>query len=648
MKSFPLKPVLTKVPIVRLSELNPGDHIFIDSEHCLVKSIDTKLNTIEVYALDSRRHVTCIKKNDIFGKSKQYRIDYDSKTHLYHSKETLKIAEEEIEKVTEWQRCDMFVTMAKCGFGFIVHDRCIMPDVVEMHLTDIVGNTSVDNGDHLLIREVTEDHQIELRSVLVYKFYHQTKIEVMLSNSHERRVIDLTQYKERYRVNYNHSLPSQEVNIRAESKAGKKLLKDNCSVFIPWAKTGKEIKLPPDLLERAKRLSIIRPISYEKVLSPDEIHVGDHLFWDKDKVKSYRQHVMVTECNVEENPIMFRSIYCSKTRFKEKVKCFARSMGEDTYKVNYPEALPPQLAIKRARSQLGEHNFKPLARLWFVRWAKTGSDEGLEIGFLKNNTRPVTKSRITCFSQLNRGDYLVEEPKLNFYHHYIVLKIESPTQCIVVESWRHNIQRKVLTCEKIHDPNQRPWFYRINYEKCICISPKVSVKNAQDLINTSHANPFSKCFRENFVHHLKTGEAASIDTDELLDDRILLQRERVTSAMELKCGDHIERPLSMAPNHAYHHMLVVEPVDDEHCEVIHYKVHKSAAKVLKFKKGDVTREIVNVFELGQVSRIRYPERINPLHGMKRLTDLSKDGSKTAIKAFTGMVCHIIIMHEDCV
>ena len=73
----------------------------------------------------------------------------------------------------------------------------------------------------------------------------------------------------------------------------------------------------------------------------------------------------------------------------------------------------------------------------------------------------------------------------------------------------------------------------------------------------------SKYLRENFVHYLKTGEAADIDTDELLHDRILLQRERITSAMELKPGDHIERPLALAPNHAQHHMLVVEPIDDE-------------------------------------------------------------------------------------
>lgn len=85
-------------------------------------------------------------------------------------------------------------------------------------------------------------------------------------------------------------------------------------------------------------------------------------------------------------------------------------------------------------------------------------------------------------------------------------------------------------------------------------------------------------------------------------------------------------------------MLVVEPIDDEHCKVIHYKVHKNVAKVLKFKKGNVTCEVVNIFEQGQVSRIRYPERINPQSGMKRLKNLSEEGGKAELKHLTGMVC----------
>ena len=171
---------------------------------------------------------------------------------------------------------------------------------------------------------------------------------------------------------------------------------------------------------------------------------------------------------------------------------------------------------------------------------------------------------------------------MNFYHHYIiVLSIDSPTQCVVAESWRKMIQRRVLNFEKISDPNERPWYYRVNYEKGVCMSPEDSTELAMDLINTWHLNPMSKCVREGFVHYLKTGEAAEIDMNELLDNRTLLQRERITSAMELKRGDHTERPLSFAllASHVQHHnMFIIDPIDDEHCEVIHYKVNKIPAK----------------------------------------------------------------------
>ena len=636
-----LKPVLTKIAISSLEDFKPGDHLLIESEHSLVKSLNIEENTFEIYSLSKKRVTVCTKKGDILDKKDRvHRIQYDSKSDR---RKTLKIAEDERVRDMEWERSDMFVTTAMCGVGFVVDDRCIMPEEINVHCTVIAENTSVDNGDHLLVRD--EDTG-RLCSVLVYKFYHQTKIEILpsLSQSKERQIIDITQFKEKYRVNYTYSLPSTEVNMRAVSQTGLDLLSDcgsDCFTFVHWVKTGRKSSLSPEkLVQDSRRLAIIRPTSYEKIFFPEEIQVGDHLFWDKNRLKSHRKHVLVADCKVDGDRVKFKVIYCSEIKFKVKVKRFDGEMGLDTYRIKYPEALPPAIAIKRAESKLKSTNLNPLGRLWFVRWAKTGSDEGIEVGFLKNNTRPVTKSRICCFTQLNPGDYLVEEPNMNFYHHYIILTINSPCQCIAVESWRKNVRRVVLKWQNINDLNQRPWYYRINYEKGVCIPPEESTLNAQNLINTSHFHPFSKCLRQNFVHHLKTGEGADIDSDELLDDRILLQRERVTSAMELKCGDHIERPLSFkfAPNNAQHHMFVVEPIDDEHCRVIHYRVHQSAVKVLKFKKGDVVKEEVNIFgQLERVSRIRYQERIDPVSGMEILSQLCEGKGKEALKVHTGMV-----------
>jgi len=42
--------------------------------------------------------------------------------------------------------------------------------------------------------------------------------------------------------------------------------------------------------------------------------------------------------------------------------------------------------------------------MWFVRWAKTGSDEGLEVDLLDDHSLPISKS----FVQLNVGNAIVD------------------------------------------------------------------------------------------------------------------------------------------------------------------------------------------------------------------------------------------------
>ena len=133
---------------------------------------------------------------------------------------------------------------------------------------------------------------------------------------------------------------------------------------------------------------------------------------------------------------------------------------------------------------------------------------------------------------------------------------------------------------------------------------------------------------------MKTDESADININGLLDDRTLLQRELIKSAMELKPGDHIERPLSLAPNYAHHHMLVVRPIDDKHCEVIHYKVHQAA----KLKKGEVVMERVNIFDQKVCYRVHYSERIDPETGMANLSKLCGKNGKTKLRDYTGNVC----------
>ena len=55
--------------------------------------------------------------------------------------------------------------------------------------------------------------------------------------------------------------------------------------------------------------------------------------------------------------------------------------------------------------------------MWFVYWAKTGSNEGIEVGFLLNCTSPLSKSQIQSFAQLNPGDAIVKKD-CTFSHYY--------------------------------------------------------------------------------------------------------------------------------------------------------------------------------------------------------------------------------------
>lgn len=467
--------------------------------------------------------------------------------------------------------------------------------------------------------------------------HHLKTANIKLLISHKTaniyQIIDLTQYGKKYRVNYTHSLPSTEVIARAISQAGKGLLsqyKYDCFTYIHWAKTGRKSSLlPEELVQDSRRLAIIRPTSYNKIISPDEIQRGDHLIWFKN-ANLLREHVLVTECKVNNDPLKFKVICCSETKFKEDVRHFTLSMGVDIYRINYIEASHADIAVSRSHSKLKEHNYRAHARMDFVRWAKTGSNEGLEVDFLKNNTRPITKSKISCFTQLNPGDYIVAIHTVN--RHFLVVSVESPYVCTAYESYEWCIRK--IPLEWIR---QGQLYYRVNYENGVCISPEQAIEEAKKLDNTSiMEKKGSKYGYQSFVHYLKTGEEAQININDLQDDRFFLQREKITSATDLMPGDHIERPLGLpiASDHAQHHMLVVESVDDKYCKVIHYKVFPRL-----LNKGDVVFEEVDIFKKNEVFRIRHPECIDPEKGIKKLRQLcmDKQKGKDTLKELTGMV-----------
>lgn len=661
-----LKPVLTKVPVESITDVHVGDHILMNDSHYLVCDVDAELKKIKTFTTTMHKVIHEVQISEIDDKiseKKLFCIKYDPYCDIAAEGVTIERAESEIQKNSKWQRSDQFVTMMKCGTAYIIDDSCLMS-----HEAGVVGSTkltpwtSLDEGDHLVIEDM-EDPNL-YHSVLVCSFLNLTSVVIIPSinndseSKHRPEIIDLTPYiltGEVYRMNYRESLPPTEVTERACSQSGRNILQQNvevkeCSPFVTWAKTGREMQVDIQELIEVRQIEVSHPLEYKRIVAVNEFKVGQHIFFQWKLYKPFREHYLISECNVDARcPTKFRVICCLRMVVKEEeIDLNPNIPGNDIYEVIYQDELPPEIALKRARSLLGKIKPGPLARMWFVPWAKTGSEDGIEIDLFRNLTKPVSKSRIVCFTQLNIGDYVVEEKDRYFgaYHHYIVISIESPEKATVIESWNTDISEKVLDLSgRSASSENHPWFYRINYEDGICIPAEKSVEKAKAIlhepIKLPHL-PFSPRARMSFVHYLKTGESDSIDISSLPDDRTLLPRELVKSAMDLKPGDHIERPLALAPSHAQHHMLVVEPIDDEFCKVIHYQVHPTLTELARMQKGKVAVETVNIFERDVCFRICYPERIDPEKGMIKLLQLCGDEGKKYLKDYTGKVIFALL------
>lgn len=657
-----LNPVLTKVFVESIKDICVGDHITIEEKshfhHYLVCNVDTEFKKIKAFTTTVNKVIHKVEIDNVEQKMSKMKIFCVKYGDITDREEATKRAEVEMQRNSKWQRSDQFVTMMKCGTPHIFDNCCLVS-----HEAGIVGSTkltpltSVDEGDHIVIKDVMNPDVYH--SVLVCNFLNPSSVVIVppihgcdSEKKHRPEMINLTAFilsSEVYRMNYSESLPPAEVTKRACSQTGQSILqkleaKDYCR-FVMWAKIGSETQVDVQKFFDIRQVEASHPLEYQRVLSVNEIQVGQHIFFGWKCYKPFREHYLISECSVDQNDATkFRAICCLRTFIREeKVEINPDIAGNDIYKVIYQDELPADLALKRARSLIGKFKPGPLARMWFVPWAKTGSEDGLEIDLMKNLTKPVSKSRIVCFTQLNIGDYVIKEEGryIGAYHHYIVISVESPERATAIESWKAHVRQKLLEIRGTSASSEdHPWFYRINYEDGICIPAKKSVEKAKSLllgrIQLPHL-PLSSHGRMSLVHYLKTGESADISISELPDDRTLLPRELIKSAMDLKPGDHIERPLSLAPSHAEHHMLVVEPVDDKLCKVIHYQVHPSPSELVRMQKGKVVVETVNIFAQKVCFRVCYPERIDPEKGMFKLLQLCGEEGKKTLKDYTGKV-----------
>ena len=602
--------MLTKVEVSNLSDVCEGDHIMTGTQHFLVACTDIAQNTFTGYTLEEGKAVKkerCEWKQNAYNICIKYEESFPSSKALENAE--LAVCPDSSDKVIKkWSDkakaairlsdSETFVVKMKTGRKRSFNDCCLFSEKNEFSSTKITPEIALDEGDHVVVKDENGSYQ----SVLVIKHRRGNELLVIpdLTSAEQYGTLDIEKYTEVYRINYKQSLPVDDVFQRVTSKRGHEALQacgSGSSQFVSWAKTGKKEVI--NVLQLKQQIAQVDPLQREKILCVDEIRVGDHLIKE---YLTHKWHFMITEPR-KPGSSQFKTIYSNSydNRISETTETLDPTK-DVIYRIIYPESLPVATAIKRARSIGHTKKIPFIERVWFIPWAKTGSDKGIEIDLLLNNAMPASKSRICTFAQLNPGDYLVEETRP--LHHYLVTEVQSPTCCVVIESWERRVTKSTLTLRKNH-------YYRINYNDGACIPPHQAIAKAQELVGKVTITHL-KYVRWTFVNYLKTGNATAIKIDALQDDRILLRRERVESTLQLRPGDRIERPVPNTLGAAYHHMMVIEaPADEQKCKVIHF--HKEKLQLL------VGKEEIDIVEQGDnFFRIKYTERHEPEGGIEYL------------------------------
>ncbi len=612
--------------VTSLSEISPGDHVIIKSTHYLIDAIhgdeSDGNNYFTAYTISGKGFVV---KGHTIPNGDLVKITYDQQSNSYHPGKARKQAEEELAKRSKWTSSDQFVTMMKCGKKHILTERCVFRESVDpVGCTQVTPHTSVDIGDHLLVRGTFGG----FHSVLVHSCVDDHTV-VSVPSVHKKDFmgkLNLLNYNEVYRVNYLQSLPADEILKRACSPEGEEVLKQGgggeSTCFVTWAKVGKELSLNLSKLIEKKQVGLVRPQRYEKIISIDDVVIGDHLFIPN---PAYRWHFLVSEkiqlC--EASAPVFKVIYLLRGSIKETEEAL-NPVKDNIFRIVYNEEFPASAAIHRARGAVGKINLSPTARMWFVRWAKTGSEEGLEVDFLARRSLPVVKCRLACFTQLDPGDYLVvDKGKFIPRHHYIVVRVLSPTECVVVGTWKGKmVETRVRLEEGV--------CHKLVYEEGTCLSASESVQRACDVVGS----PFAlKYMRRRLINLIKTTDSTEVDVENLPEERLMLRRERVESALDLAPGDHLEVPIKVLQKISYHNMIVTEISGEFTVRVLQASkksIVESDFCLIKQTGEDEDERgggegVATLGDLKEVYRVKYLEKINVRHGLDMLRRAMSEG-----------------------
>ena len=543
--------------------------------------------------------------------------------------DVLQKARTELDTKSKWDGSDKFVTEMKWGKAYAFDGRCLLDSNCQPDsCTLLTENTVLDLGDHLIVKREGIYRSVIIKSIIDTDTIVCTpdpdveseELHGHLSISKESKV---------HRVNYSERLPSRDILLRAESKIGQEILQscqqEDTSLYVTWAIIGRKFPINAKELITNQKLKFMRPMFYKRIISSSQIQEGDHLFVPR---TGYRWHFIVTECHTTKNEL--NVAYYLHGKYQECTETVDPSELK-VYKVIYSEEFAPKEAICRARQKIRlspKIHIDAWARTEFMSWAKTGSEEGMEVDLMTNSSKPYSKSSIACFQQLHAGDYLiVDESKMTPYHHCLVLEVKSPDKCAIMEVWNRRIKQVDIQL------NEEYKYYKLNYSMGtdVCRTAEESIQLAKERKNKTKF--FSDYNRRTFVNYLKTGEdSVEVEINSLQDDRILLHREEVKNAMQLKKGDHIERPIVGIGEIGgyFHHMLVLKTIDERRCEVLHCTSKSSITG------NAIRKEEVDIFEVGivnsvvnrlskrsKVSRVMYTECVDEDKRIDKLLKVSQ-------------------------
>ena len=569
--------------------LHCGAHILLERKHYLIESIDTQTKSFSAYSVDQTKKIKLYEgltlKEVQTTKAEDDQLITKILVCTLHCRsstieEALERVEVELKKETKrkWESSDRFVTAMLCGIQHSISERYLIDhNVAPTGCTLITPKVTVKEGDHLAIKHVSNDWM----SVIVQEYLDDTRVKVK-PHLDDCEMIDLTTHPEIYRIDYSESiLPVKEALKRANSDIGNEILRSNQSHFVTWAKIGREIPVTISELLKDMPTTKQRRVSYFKTSSLATIKPGDHLV---EYSSSKMRHFMVTE---HEAGTSFSTISCCNTIISEESEIIDVSKGRGLYRIEYADELLTQtstaesdsslvtdsvLAVKKARSLLGQKMHNLWAPMLFITWAKTGAIEGFE---LTTSSNPVSKSIIKSFDQLVPGDYLIVTPLCGWNHHYIVVSIESSVRCTVIEHfYRGQVSKTELT---LCDPDKFPRYYRVNYEQGGCLPNEFSISQAEQCLND--AKQLSGINYQNFVHYLKTEEKVKINIDQLKESehepRLIkmylgapLYIQAVSSPDLLTGGDHVVYRRNQPPyDPAYQSAVVIDVLQSREVKV---------------------------------------------------------------------------------